>query len=312
MDLSAGMLPVSIGDMGSYLSYSGLSLALNRITIDNPTPGTGSIVAKLDILYYHRLSLTGDILSSIVMIGTPTNILNALENRYAPKFIYNNSALEKSINIPVDATNFTLFNVLNITQLVTPLSDVSLFNGQKTALPVNGLPSAVISRDSIAKDGWYSIFSVGVCDQLVSPGFVKKGFLCQDTTNTQQGDFPQLGQVFVALVDGAIPSELADPTQWQPIDRWSTTGSIANMINLTLEYNPWVRRDLFWMAEYNKVYRDTVIDYVESDNNFGNAYINMKALQTAIDYYAKKSRFAEAQYILQGTDYYRTTHNFLA
>lgn len=303
---------VNIGSMGSYLSFSGMDLTLNNITADNPIPGTGSIVAKLDVLFYHRLSLTGDILTSIVMIDTPKKIDNTSEKRYIPKFLYKNTALEKTINIPKDAKNFTMFNVLNSVSITTPFSDVSLFNSQKMALPTTGLPSVVISEDSIAKDGWYSIMSVGVCDTNVDIGFVKKGLLVQDTTSTQNGDFPELGDVFIARVDGADPTTLSDTTKWQQINIWNTTDSIAYIINCTLPYNPWIRRDIFWMAEYDKVYRDTVIDFVEQSNNFGDPYINAKALHTSIDYFAKKSRFAEAQYILQGSDYYRTTHNFLA
>lgn len=312
MDISAGLLDIIVGDMDAYLDYSGLDLTLNRITVDNPIPGSGSIVAKIDFLFYHRISLTGDILSSIVMVDSPRKIDNLITKKYNPKMIYKNAPLERTINIPVGATNFTLFNTLNSTRLLTPFSDVAIFNSQKTALPVDGLPSAIISNDSIAKDGWYSIFSVGVCDQLVSSAFVKKGFLCQDTTNTNLGDNPELGTVFVALVDNANPATLSDITKWYPINQWGTTVSIGDIINYTFEYNPWVRRDIFWMAQYNKVYRDTVIDFVQSDNNFGTPYINAKSLHTSIDYYAKNSRFAEAQFILQGTDYYRTTHNFLA
>jgi len=308
MDISAGILNTSVNDMGSYLTYSGLDLTLNRITIDNPTPGTGSIISKMDFLFYHRLSITGDILSSIVLMNTPSVIDNTIDKKYNPKLLYKNTSIERSINIPLDAVNFTLFNTLNSSQLLTPFSDVAVFNSQKSALPIDGLPSAVISNDSIAKDGWYSIFSIGICDQLVSSGFIKKGFLCQQSV---QSGSPELGDVFIALVDNADPSNLLNTTKWHPITKWSTTVSVGDIINNTFEYNPWVRRDIFWLAEYNKVYRDTVIDFVQSENNFGNPYINAKALHTSIDYYANQSRFAEAQFILQGTDYYRTTHNFL-
>ena len=303
---------VNVGNMGSYLSFSGMNLSSNNITVDNPVSTTGSIVAKLDLLFYHRLSLTGDILTSVVMMDTPRKIDSMVEKRYTPKFIYKNTSLEKTINIPKDAKNFTMFNVLNSVSITTPFSDVSLFNGQKTALPTTGFPSVVISEDSIAKDGWYSIMSIGVCDTNVDPGFVKKGFLVQDTTNTQSGDFPELGDIFIARVDNADPTMLSDSSLWQQINVWNTTDSLAYVINCTMPYNPWIRRDIFWMAEYDKVYRDTVIDFVEQSNNFGDPYINAKALHTSISYFAKKSRFSEAQFILQGSDYYRTTHNFLA
>ncbi len=312
MDINTGILDTTINDMGTFLSFSGFDLTFNRITIDNPIPGTGSIVAKIDFLFYHRISLTGDILTSIVYMDSPRKIDNVTFNRYNPKLIYQNTPLERTISIPIGATNFTLFNTLNASQLLTPFSDVAVFNSQKTALPVNGLPAAVISNDSIAKDGWYSVISMGICDELVSSGFIKKGFLCQDTTSTNAGDNPELGTVYVALVDNASPTVLTDITKWHPINLWSTTVSVGDIFNYVYEYNPWVRRDLFWMAQYNKIYRDTVIDFVQSDNNFGTPYINAKALHTSIDFYAGNARFAEAQFILQGTDYYRTTHNFLA
>lgn len=312
MDISTGLVNMFVGDMDSVLDFSGADLSLNRITVDNPLSTTGSIVAKLDMLFYHRISLTGDILSSIVYISTPKKIDDVSQYRYNPKLIYKNSQLERSIVIPNKAENFRFFNTLNASQLLTPLSDVAIFNSQKMALPVTGLPSAVISQDSIAKDGWYSILSIGVCDQNVSSGFVKKGFLCQDTTSTQQGDFPELGAVYIALIDNANPLTLSDTIMWARINLWSTTVSIADIFNYSFEYNPWVRRDIFWMAQFNKIYRDTVIDFVASFVKFGTPYIIAKSLHTSIDYFAKNSRFAEAQFILQGTDYYRTTHNFLS
>jgi len=311
MDRDAVLLPVSINDMGSYFTFTGVDISQNRITIDNPIPGTGSIVAKVDILFYNRISISGEVLSSIVWSNYPQLTTNTDEFRYNPKLIYSNTTYEKAIAIPQNTTNFKMFNAVNDVKLTIPLGDTNIFMSSNPGLPVTGLPAAVISTDSIAMDGWYSLMSIGVCDQLVDPAFVKKGFLCQDPTLTVGGTLPQLGTVYMALIDEADPLILSNNLAWFPINRWNTTNSVAEVINKYQEYNPWVRQDFFWMAQYNKVYRDTVIDFVSTTNNFGSAYVNVKAFQTSIDYYAKKDKYAEAQFIIQGTDYYRTTHNFL-
>ncbi len=311
MDRSAGILPVHLNDMGLYFDFTGIDVSLNQITIDNPIPDTGSIVAKVDLLFYNRVSITGEVLSSIVWSNYPQSVNNIDKFQYSPKLLYKNTTFEKSIIIPSNATNFKMFNTANDISLNVPMGDTNIFLNAVVSLPVAGLPSVVISKDSIATDGWYSLMSIGVCDQFVDHAFIKKGFICQDGAFTQGGTFPHLGIVYIALQDNADPGFLYDTTKWCPVNKWNTTYSVADVINNYQAYNPWVRQDFFWMAQYNKVYRDTVIDYVSTTNNFGSAYVNVKALQTSIDYYAKQGKYAEAQFILQGTDYFRTTHNFL-
>lgn len=311
MDRNAGIIPVTINSMGSYLTFTGIDISQNQITIDNPIPGTGSIVAKLDLLFYNRLSLSGDVLSSIVWSNYPQLIDNTAEYIYSPRMMYKNTTYESALAIPVGSTNFKMFNATSGVRLATPFVGSNTFMSVADALPVTGMPSAVISVDSIATDGWYSLVSIGVCDQLVDSAFIKAGFLCQDPTLTVGNTLPQFGTVYMALVDNADTLLLTDASQWFPINIWTTINSVAEVINKAMEYNPWVRQDFFWTAQYDKVYRDAVIDYVASENNFGSAYINIKAMQTSIDYYATRGKYAEAQYILQGSDYYRTTHNFL-
>jgi hypothetical protein len=310
MDGSLGIVDMSIRSLKDTIRYTGIDLSDNQITIDNPTPGAGSVVAKLDMLFYHRMSIYGDVLSSLVNISQPSLLSFTEERTYNPKLLYRNSNQERAIVIPPNTTNYTFFNTLSSSGIEIPIGSENVFNSANLTLKTDSLPSVIISKDVISKDGWYSIFSIGVCDRNIDPSMVKEGMLVQDTTNTSGGLSPWYGKVYMATTDGADPSVLST-SDWHDITVWSTDISIASVLNNVFPYNPWVRKDIFWLVSYDRLYRDAVLDYVEEGFNPMSGYPGIKANHTAIDYFARRSEFGNAQIILQGTDFYRTHHNFL-
>lgn len=312
MDISRGLSDVSVKNMGNYITFTGIDITRNQINLDNPAPGTGMVASKIDMLFYHRLSDTGNILSSVVYMGGPTLIGNKAEHTYVPKQIYKNTQFEVGIGIPDGAKNFKIFNSTGMLPAKTPAGNDAIFRYPDKTLSDSGLPAVVISDDSIAQDGWYSIMSVGLCDTGVSAGFVKKGMLLQDDDATVDGVKPWYSRIFAAKEDGVDPSDLYNEDLWESVSDWTTEASLAGPIANYFPYNPWVRRDIFWMAQYDRIYRDSVIDYVEKDWSGAAPYPHLRAIHSSIDWYASKNKYDKAQSLLQGTDYYRTTYNFLA
>lgn len=321
MNISLGMAGIVIKNMGDYISFTGIDLSKNQITLDNPTPGTGMVLAKLDLLFYNRTSVTGNILSSIVYVGGPTLLTDTSEHIYIPKTLYKNAQFEVGLGIPSGETNYSMLNSARLSELVIGQGDERIYDFPETNMNTNGMPSVILGDDVIAKDGWYSVMSVGLCNDDVSPGLVKKGMLVQEGSYGVSGDKPWYGTIYSARIDGADPAVLTNTVEWELMSLWprantvdaypSMVNSLADAIGNFFPYNPWVRRDILWMAQYDKIYRDSVIDYIERDASLSAAYPAIRAIHSSIDYYANKDKFNEAQLMLQGTDYYTTHHNFV-
>lgn len=321
MDISLGIVDIVVKNLDSSLSFTGIDLTKNQINLDNPAPGTGMVVSKLDMLFYHRLSITGNIMSSVVFVGGPTILTDTAEYFYKPKTLYKNSQFELGLNIPSNETNFSMLNSGILSKLEVGSGKHIIFKFPEKNLSLTGYPSPIIGRDIIAKDGWYSIVSVGLSDTGVSAGLVKKGMLVQDDSSTIEGTKPWYARVYCARIDGANPTELSDATQWDLMSDWprsvvnfqnpiNIVTSLADVIGNLFPYNPWVRKDLFWLANYDKVYRDAVIGYVEGNPTFTELYPSLRAIHSSVDYYATRNKFDEAQLLLQGTDIYMSYHNF--
>lgn len=321
MDISLGMADVVIKNQGDRISFTGIDLTKNQINLDNPAPGTGMVTAKLDLLFYNRTSVTGNILSSLVYIGGPTLLTDTAEKTYIPRNLYKNTQFEVGLGIPNNETNFYMLNTARLSALSVGQGPEHIFSFPEKTMNINGLPSIVLGDDIIAKDGWYSIVSVGLCNDDVSAGLVKSGMLVQQGSYGVAGDKPWYGKIFSAIIDGADPSNLSNTEEWESMSSWpresvswdntiTLQNSLANTIGNYFPYNPWVRRDIFWLAQYDKIYRDSVIDYIETDSSLSAAYPSIRAIHSSMDYYASKDKFNQAQSMLQGTDYYTTHYNF--
>jgi hypothetical protein len=338
MDISLGMANVVIKNMGDSISFTGIDLTKNQINLDNPAPGTGMVTAKLDLLYYNRTSVTGNILSSLVYIGGPTLLTDTSEQTYIPKNLYKNTQFEIGLNIPPNEYNFFMLNTTRLSALSVGKGDESIYSFPEKTMNQYGMPSVILGNDVIAKDGWYSVLSVGLCNDDISSGLVKAGMLVQQGSYGVGGDKPWYGKIYAAKVDGADASMLENTEEWEFMSEWPRTlpetsgscaskaevggspsdpypytmmNSLANVIGNYFPYNPWVRRDIFWLAQYDKIYRDAVIDYVETDSSLAASYPSIRAIHSSMDFYANKDRFNEAQLMLQGTDYYTTHYNFV-
>lgn len=322
MDISLGLADVVIKNMGDYITFTGIDLTKNQINLDNPAPGTGMVKAKLDLLLYNKTTVTGDILTSIVYVGGPTILTDTSEHIYVPKRLYKNSQFELGLNIPAGETNYFHLNSDRLSELLIGSGRESIHDYPNKDIAVNGLPSVILGDDVIAKDGWYSVMSLGLCNDDVDQGLVKAGMLVQEGSYGVGGDKPWYGRIYAATVQGADPQNLTDTAQWDYMSEWPRTDlltdyparvtSLADAIGNFFPYNPWVRRDIFWMAQYDKIYRDSVTDYIQDDSSLGAAYPSIRAIHSSIDYYATKDKFNEAQLMLQGTDYYTTHHNFVS
>lgn len=305
MGTDTGILPISIKASIRNLKFTGLNITNNNITLQNPV-GSGTITSKLDILVYNKILETGNILSSIVYISVPRTVISETENVFVPQTLYKNSFIERLWSIPT--TNFKYVNTLapNIVTTNTNILDLTTRTSSIEVMPAN-----VISKDIIMKDGWYSIMSVGVVDTTIDPAFVSVGTLVQDTTNTQGGTLPEVGAVYIALVAEADPTTLNNTTMWSSINQFNNTANLGQIIYKQSPYNPWVKKDILWLSEYDLIYRDVVLDFVKSKESMINRYTILKGYHTVIDYFATLSRFDMAQITLQGTLNIRTNYNSL-
>lgn len=305
MGTDTGILPISVIASNRSLKFTGLDLSNNNITLQNPI-GSGTITAKLDILLYHKILHSGNILSSIVYISVPRTPDSDTENTYVPQQLYKNSFIERLWILPT--TNFKYLNALSPSTVVTTHNILDL---ESRTASIEVMPSNILSKDIILKDGWYSVMSIGIVDESIDSGFVTIGTLVQNTTNTQGGTIPELGTVYIALVDGADPSSLTNITMWASINQFDNAANLGQIIYKQVPYNPWAKRDIMWLSEYDSVYRDIVIDYTKDKDGMINRYSIIKGYHTVIDHFASSNRFDMAQVALQGTLNIRTNYNTL-
>jgi hypothetical protein len=258
----------------------------------------------------------GDVLSSLVYISNPLELDDISDKVYDVQKLYINTDTERAFGITSDMTDFSYLNSkwnanVFFSRSISPLTNVLC-----AELAVNGLPSVKLEKYGIAFDGWYTVMSVAV--RSISVGAppnapIKKNLLGYHT-------FTSIGPKLSILLEDSPAAPYAD-INWSDYSVMLTNGttnpdgsvlkigsSLADILTTFSVDNPYIKQEIFVLPTYLQLYDNSVIQYAENPT-YGNPFPTLRNKHRIIHDYAKDSSFAQAQYILQTTDYFRmVTH----
>lgn len=275
-----------------YIGFTGFDLSSNEDLAD-----------KLDLLFYNRVNEIGEILSSLVYISNPLSTFDTERKVYDVTKLYANTKAEMDLHVTSSTTDFTYLNTKwqsgkYFVGSISPIMDT-----QHVVLSENGMPSVKIEQFGISFDGWYTLVSVGIYNDsdLTTP---MKNTIAYHT-------FSDLGQIpAILLYDIENSEDLAIDSNWLPLysSPIPTEVSMASVLVSGSVNMPYLKQDFFILPNYIELYNKATIQYAEYPT-FGNPFSMLRNKHRMIHDYCVSKDFIEAQYILQGTEYFRSTIN---
>ena len=269
---------------------------------------------KLDLLFYNRVNSIGEVLSSLVYISLPLSKSDVTEKVYDAKSLYANTVAERIMNVQQSFTDFTYLNCKWATSKFFTSSVSPLVDTETEVLVTNGDPSVKLNKYGVAVDGWYTQASVGVRTINVGNppvGTPRKGLVGYHS-------FADLGPQLAILTEND-PSNVYDDQNWSvytyfladgttnPDDSVAIDGtSLANLLVTSSIDNPHIKQNFFVLPVYLDLY-DTAVEQYANFPTYGNPYPTLRNKHRIIHEYASEVDFTEAQYVLQTTDFFRTT-----
>lgn len=299
MNDGIGLLPNTISTNRSQLTFKGFDLSNNKIG-NSGLPSEAFIESKVTMLLYNRVGPQGEVLSSIVYISLPQPVSDVdTVFGYDPLRAMHDSAVMSGWGLSRDVHNFSYTNSIRSSRVTVPKRDRALFTEAVNALSEDGMPSNILGKNTIVKDGWYTIVSMGIPNTNV------------DNTNVEKGLWVLAPDgIYIAKEQYAPTSELNNIDKWHRLDNWADDISLCLAPTSNFTYNPWVSKDFMWLPTIDAIYTDAVIDYTKTlDPN--STYPTLRTRTRILDHYMSTNHFAFAQYTLQTTDFLRTTYKFI-
>lgn len=299
MNDDIGILPNTISTNKSQLAFKGFDLSNNKIG-NSGLSSEAFIESKVTMLLYNRVGPQGEVLSSIVYMSLPQPVSDTdTIFGYDPLRAMHDSAVMSGWGLTSDVDSFAYTNSIRPSRVIVPKRDRALFTEAVNALSEAGMPSNILGKNTIVKDGWYTIVSMGIPNTNVGAADVEKGLWVMSYDG-----------IYIAKEQYAPTSELSNTDKWHHLDNWADDISLCLAPTSNFAYNPWVSKDLMWLPTTDAIYTDAVIDYVKTlDPN--SIYPTLRTRTRILDHYVADNHFAFAQYTLQTTDFLRTTYNFI-
>lgn len=298
---ATGILPNTFQVTSDKLFFKGFDLTENDVGMDG-TGDTPAIATKVTLLLYNRVGQQGEILSSIVYISVPHPIDDDdTVFGYEPGITFLNGAISSGWNLNKDVENFSYLNGIRPGNITLPQGKRSLFRESVNTLREDSMPAYIIGENTISRDGWYTIISIGVVNTNVPAANVEKGLWVYNSTD---------GQIYIAKQAHVATSTLENAENWHVLGEWAEDISLTLPLLNNYTYNPWVSRDILWLSTLDSIYKDSVIDYTKTLDPYS-IYPSLKVRSRVITNYALNSQFANAQYVLQATDFLRTTYKYV-
>ena len=242
-----------------------------QISIRYPEPEALNLKYYVDLLYYNKVNVAGDIMTSLVKIGDYRNSTINSTFVYSPNKLFNSSLAESQISIS-SSSNVPAFNYVNTQNSRSLYNDIK----SKQELDRNSRLSVISDAKTIRFDGWYTLMTVAVTDSMTSI----EGSLRWKIDNLY------------------LPYQVINSADTLISDISNTTLKMGQLPYLTSIYNSYKKQDFFVCYESKLL----LLDLLQKSNSISKLPKHSEVVSDSIStmyYYLNKGDFKESQKILQ-------------
>ncbi len=264
-----------------------------------------NVTKKIDLLFYNRTNTLGKVLSTIVYAGEIRDASDTSDIPYFPELMHRTSSVEQGWDLSC-VDDYTYVNW----ERWPPEPESYYVKQNEEPLPVNGVPSNIVNRDTPVLDGWYTLVSAGVYVEPEYTGDPAKWGGNHTGCFALQGAWE--GPKFSLVQE---PTE--DEEDWHLYSMWDTSINqlghfVGPAYSSVCGLEPaFIRQDFFIMSNYDREYSRYLPGYSENLVMLNDPFPSLRSKQRVIDRAATENNFKEAQLYLQSTDYLRIKENII-